>query len=80
MMGSGQRMTITSQSMSTGLIRTYVLETSDIEEVWYIPQHPMRQELLMWKCLGSLAVCMSFMVRKIVSGAITAAVRADALL
>ena len=31
-MGSGQRMTITSQSMSTGLIRTYVLETSDIEE------------------------------------------------
>lgn len=28
-MGSGQRMTITSQSMSTGLIRTYVLETSD---------------------------------------------------
>ena len=72
-MGSGQRMTITSQSMSTGLIRTYVLETSDIEEG--VVYTPMRQELLMWKCLGSLAVCMSFMVRKIVSGAITAAVR-----
>lgn len=63
LMGNGERMTITSVSISTGLTRTYVIETSSTQ---FIQQPPMKPKITRSILIGLLTMnlnCLALTIR-----------------